>query len=115
MGLAARFLEEKGFSTVVLTPTWEFHRAVGIPRQAAIQYPYGRPIGQVGNKEEQRGILKETLHFLEKAHAPGSVRHLANRWPEPPKETHWHPPKMSPIIAANLKEIKKARKKEEGK
>ena len=111
MGLAARFLEEKGFSTVVLTPTWEFHRAVGIPRQVAIEYPYGRPVGQVGNAAEQREILTETLSFLQNSQTPGAVRHLPHRWPEKPKETHWHPPQMSPIIAANLEDIKKARKK----
>jgi hypothetical protein len=111
VGQAARFLEEKGFSTVVLTPTWEFHRAVGIPRQVAIQYPYGRLLGQVGNKEEQRGILRQTLAFLEESETPGGVRHLPNRWPEPPKEARWHPPEMSPIIAANLEAIKKARKR----
>jgi hypothetical protein len=111
VGLAARFLEEKGFATVVLTPTWEFHRAVGIPRQVAIQYPYGRLVGQVGNVEEQRDILKDTLAFLEASETPGDVRHLSKRWPESPKETHWHPPEMSPIIAANLEAIKRARKK----
>jgi hypothetical protein len=111
VGLAARFLEEKGFSTVVLTPTWEFHRAIGIPRQVAIQYPYGRLLGQVGDTEEQRGIVKETLSFLQEAKTPGAVRHLPNRWPEPPKQTQWHPPEMSPIIAANLEAIKKARRK----
>jgi hypothetical protein len=111
VGLAARFLEKKGFSTVVLTPTWEFHRAVGIPRQVAIQYPYGRLVGQVGNTQEQRGVLTETLAFLGASETPGDVRHLSNRWPEPPKNTHWHPPEMSPIIAANIEAIKKARKK----
>jgi hypothetical protein len=111
VGLAARFLEEKGFSTVVLTPTWEFHRALGIPRQVAIEYPYGRPIGRVGDTKEQREILKAVLTFLEETQTPGAVGHLPRRWHEAPKETHWHPPEMSPIIAANLKDIKKARKK----
>ncbi|MCF8078788.1 MAG: hypothetical protein K9K88_05830 [Desulfobacterales bacterium] len=111
MGLAARFLEEKGFSTVVLTPTWEFNRAVGIPRQVAVEYPYGRPVGQVGDVQGQKKILLDALSFLKTAEKPGSVRHLPYRWPEPPKDTHWHPPEMSPIIAANLQAIKKARKK----
>lgn len=111
MGLAARFLEEKGFSTVVLTPTWEFHRAVGVPRQVAIEYPYGRPIGQVGDVAGQRAVLLESITFLQEAEKPGAVRHLPFKWPEPPKDTHWHPSEMSPIVAANLEEIKKARKR----
>ena len=45
MGLVARFLEENGFSTVVLTTTPEFNREIGFPRVAAIEYPYGRVVG----------------------------------------------------------------------
>ena len=114
MGLAARFLEEAGFSTVVLTPTHEFHRAVGIPRQAAIAYPYGRPVGQSGDREGQRQVLLASLEVLEKAQTPGETWHLPFVWPEEPKNTDWHPPEMSPIIKANLDEIKQARKKAMG-
>ena len=53
----ARFLEEKGFSTVVLTMTPEFTRQIGIPRVVAIEYPYGRPIGQVHDVPGQRDVL----------------------------------------------------------
>ena len=108
MGLAARFLEEAQFSTVVLTPTYEFHRAVGIPRQVAIEYPYGRPIGEVGEREGQREVLKAALSFLEEAKKPGEVKHLPFTWHEDPKDTKWHPPEMSPIIKLYLDEIKHA-------
>ncbi len=109
MGLAGRVLEERGFSTLVLSPTWEFHRAVGIPRTAAIEYPYGRPVGQVGDREGQRKVLLETLSIFEKAKRPGEVYHLPFRWPEDPKKTDWQPPEMSPLIKYYLEEIKKAR------
>jgi hypothetical protein len=95
----------------VLTPTPEFHRAVGIPRSAAIEYPYGRPVGQVGDREGQRQVLLAALAFLEESSQPGQVRHLPFSWPEEPRDTHWHPPHMSPIIKANLQEIKKTRKR----
>ncbi len=109
MGLAGRVLEERGFSTLVLSPTWEFHRAVGIPRTAAIEYPYGRPVGQAGDREGQRKVLLETLSIFEKAKRPGEVYHLPFRWPEDPKKTDWQPPEMSPLIKYYLEEIKKAR------
>jgi hypothetical protein len=111
VGLAARFLEEAGFSTLVLNPTHEFHRAVGIPRSAAIEYPYGRPIGQVGDKAGQRDVLLAALSVFEKAEKPGDVLHLPFTWPEPPKETKWHPPEMSPIIKLYLDAIKKAKQR----
>ncbi len=110
MGLAARFLEEKGFATVVLTPTYDFNRAVGVPRSAAIEYPYGRPVGEVGDREGQRAVLRATLDVLATAARPGEVRHLPFTWPQEPKQTKWQPPDMSPIVQANLEAIKAARR-----
>jgi hypothetical protein len=104
-------LEERGFSTVVLSPTHEFNRAVGIPRTAAIEYPYGRPVGEAGDREGQRRVLLEALSVLEKAKKPGGVWHLPFTWPEEPKKTDWQPPEMSPLIQHYLEEIKEARKR----
>ena len=109
MGLAARFLEEAQFSTLVLTPTYEFHRAVGIPRSAAIEYPYGRPVGEVGDRKGQREVIQAALSFLEEAQKPGEIKHLPFTWHEDPKDTKWHPPEMSPMIKLYLDEIKQAR------
>jgi hypothetical protein len=92
----------------VLTMTPEFHREVGIPRVAAIEFPYGRPVGQVGDVEGQRRVLLETLSFMEKADSPGRIYHLPFTWPEEPKHTKWHPPEISPIIKLFLEDIKKA-------
>lgn len=110
MGLAARFLEESGFSTVVLTPTPEFHRLMGVPRTAAIEYPYGRPVGQVGDREGQRKVLLETLSVLENAQKAGETQSLPFTWPEEPKEAKWQPPEMSPLIKLYLDQIRAARK-----
>jgi hypothetical protein len=112
VGLAARVLEAAGISTVVLSPNQEFHRAVGIPRTAAIEYPYGRPVGEAGDREGQRAVLLKTLNVLETAKEPGEIRHLPFTWPEDPKTTDWHPPEMSPLISVHLNEIKEARRRE---
>jgi hypothetical protein len=58
-------------STVALSMTPEFSREVGIPRVAAIEYPYGRTVGEVDDAEGQRQVLMAALSFLEKAEAPG--------------------------------------------
>ncbi len=110
MGLAARYLEKNGFSTLVLSPTHEFQRAVGIPRSAAIEYPYGRPVGQVGDRDGQRRVLLAALAALERIRTPGEVIHLPFTWPEEPKNTKWHPPEMSPLIKFYLDEIKASRR-----
>lgn len=102
-------MEEAGFSTLVLTPTHDFHRAVGIPRSAAIEYPYGRPVGEVNDRSGQREVLMAALAFFERAVTPGEVFHLPFTWHEEAKKTHWHPPEMSPIIKLYLDDIKRAR------
>lgn len=108
VGLVARFLEGEGFSTLVLTMTPDYTREVGIPRVAAVEYPYGRPVGQVNDPGGQRNVLLEALSVFEKAKAPGHVFHLPFTWPEDPKNTKWHPPEISPIVKLQLEEIKKA-------
>jgi hypothetical protein len=109
VGLVARSLEASGFATLVLTPTPEFHREVGMPRIAAIEYPYGRPVGQVHDVQGQQAVLEASLACLEKADRPGRIFHLPFTWPEAPKDTKWHPPEISPIIKLHLEEIKRAR------
>jgi hypothetical protein len=85
---------------------------VGIPRSATIEYPYARILGQVGDREGQREVLLRALSVLEGAKEAGEVWHLPFTWPEKPKETDWHPPERSPLIALYLDEIKQARKRE---
>lgn len=99
-------MEQSGLSTVVLTPMPEFHNAVGIPRSAAIEFPFGRPVGQVDDRSGQLHVLEQTLEVLEAADQPGQIRHLDAVWPESPKATEWHPPEISPIIKQNLDAIK---------
>jgi hypothetical protein len=115
VGQAAHYLEAQGLSTVTLTNTPEFHRQVGIPRVAAIEYPYGRPVGQVHDRDGHRKVLFEALSVLENADAPGQIFNLPFTWPEEPKKVDWHPPEMSPIVKLHLDEIKRlgaeARKK----
>ena len=112
MGLAARYIEEQGFSTVVLTPTPEFHNIMGVPRTAAIEFPYGRPVGEVGDREGQRDVLLDALSVLEEEREPGKLRHLPFTWHEEPKDAKWHPPEMSPLIKTYLEQIRQARRKE---
>lgn len=96
----------------MLTPTPEFHREVGIPRSAAIEYPFGRSLGAVGDRQGQREVLLAALCALEKARKPGEIIHLPFTWPEEPKKVDWQPPEMSPMVKVFLAEIKEARRRE---
>jgi hypothetical protein len=107
VGLVARFLEEQGLATVILTPTPEFHREIGFPRTVALEYPYGRPLGQVLDAEGQRQVLLATLDKFSQASEPGIIEHLNFEWPEEARAAKWHPPEISPIVSLFLGEIKK--------
>ena len=99
MGLVSRKIEAAGIPTVTLDMIWVYQRIVGMPRVAAIEHPFGRPYGDVGDAARQREVLLAALQLAETATTPGHVEHLPFRWHEDPKETKWHPAEPSPIIA----------------
>lgn len=75
-----------------LTAAW------GAPRVAAIEFPFGRPLGQPHDVVTQRTVLRATLEALRHVGSPGTVVHLPFEWPEPPDQVHWHPKEPSPIV-----------------
>jgi hypothetical protein len=75
----------------------ELTAAMGAPRVAAIDFPFGRPLGQPGDADTQREVLRATLMALRNAKVPGTVTDLPFQWPEPAAEVHWHPKEPSPI------------------
>jgi D-proline reductase (dithiol) PrdB len=99
VGLVARKIEDAGIPTVTLNMIWVYQHLVGMPRVAAIEHPFGRPFGDVGDAKTQRAVLEAALGLFEKAQAPGHVAHLPFTWREPPEDTKWHPLEPSPIIA----------------
>ena len=72
--------------------------AAGAPRVAAIEFPFGRPLGQPNDAATQRAVLHATLDALQGSSRPGTVVHLPFEWPEPPDQVHWHPKEPSPIV-----------------
>lgn len=78
---------------------WVLQRAVGMPRVAAIEHPFGRPYGDVDDRETQSAVVEAGLAVFEKASEPGHVEQLPFVWHEEPKQTKWHPAEPSPIIA----------------
>ena len=99
MGLVARKIEAVGIPTVTLDMIWVYQRLVGMPRVAAIEHPFGRPYGDVGDVATQRAVLEAALAVFDRAREPGHVEHLPFVWHEEPRETRWHPAEPSPIIA----------------
>lgn len=99
MGLVSRAIEAIGIPTVTLNMIWAYQNIVGMPRIAAIEHPFGRPYGDVGDAKTQRAVLDAALAVAASAVTPGTIEHLPFVWHEDPKETKWHPAEPSPIIA----------------
>ena len=72
MGLVSRVVEAAGIPTVTLNMIWVYHRLIGMPRVAAIEHPFGRPYGDVGDVETQAGVLRAALAVFDLASLLGS-------------------------------------------
>lgn len=69
-----------------------------MPRLAAIEFPMGRPFGDVGETELHRKILLDTLAVFKEAPEAGWVEPLPYKWPHPPEETTWLPDPPPPYL-----------------
>lgn len=97
VGLLQRKLEELGLATISIGNTPELTEKVCVPRAVFIQYPYGRILGDVGDRAGQRAVCDDMLDWLQTATGPNAYRHLPYEWPEPPEQTKWHPDTPPPI------------------
>jgi hypothetical protein len=79
-------LEASGIPTVVLSLIPDLTRAVGVPRLAGISYPFGRPLGQPGDADGQRAVLRAILDVLPAATGPDTYVELPFAWPESPAQ-----------------------------
>lgn len=96
MGLVQREFEAAGLCTILLTPIPALAQAVGAPRTAAIEYPFGQTLGRPGDADGQRAVLGATLRSLETIATPGEVVHLPFEWRGEPKAPE--PPEPPPIV-----------------
>ncbi len=92
-----REIEANGMTTITLSNIPDLTASVGAPRIAAIEYPFGRTVGNCGDREGQQAVLRATLQAVVEIDTPGGIRHLPFEWPEPPKRARAHPPQPPPI------------------
>ena len=79
-GLIARAIEAEGIPTVQVMMYAQVAERIRPPRVAAVRFPFGRPMGEPGNAEQQRVIAEDALSILETAVEPGSLVSLPYRW-----------------------------------
>ena len=83
---------------MVLNSIWSLQKIAGMPRVAAIEFPMGRALGDVGESDLHRDILLAALDVFTSALEPGWVTHLPFKWPHPPEETVWLPEPPPPYL-----------------
>ena len=65
-GLLQRKLEELGITTVSISNSPEMTVRVAVPRAVFIQFPFGRLLGDVDEREQQRKVCDDMLEMLSK-------------------------------------------------
>lgn len=92
-------MEAAGLATISLSNIPELTASASVPRIAAIEYPTGRSLGEVGDQARQTAVLRATLGALAEIDTPGEIRHLPFEWPYPKRKTVSHAPQLPPIAA----------------
>ncbi|NPV58443.1 MAG: hypothetical protein HPY75_02125 [Actinobacteria bacterium] len=80
VSLIARVVESYGMCTVALSLNREISEKIGAPRTLYLRYPYGAPLGEPGDVNQQRAILKDMFQALKTIKEPGTIIDLPYRW-----------------------------------
>jgi D-proline reductase (dithiol) PrdB len=75
-----RAIEAAGIPTVQVMMYKEMAEKVHPPRVAHVKFPFGRPMGEPGNRDQHRVIAEDALRILETATLPGAIVTLPYRW-----------------------------------
>ena len=115
--MLARTFEAAGMSTVLVTMMPYWAEKLGVPRTVGVEFPYGHPLGQPGDRETQTAIVRAALAMVAEAKGPGEIRELGLVWPQELSEAKrdWQPPEPSPIIKMMLEQRKAQRQQQEGR
>src|SRR4051812_31218497 len=74
------------------------------PRVVGVEFPFGHPFGQPGDRSVQRLVLETALRVRAGAGGPGTRGDVDLEWPQPRGEAYkaWQPAEPSPIVAMML-------------
>ena len=105
MPVLARRIEAAGIPTVIVTMMPRTATQLLAPRVVGVEFPFGHPFGQPGDRATQRLVLQTAVSVLAGAERPGTRVDLDLEWPQPRGEAYkaWQPAEPSPIVAMLLK------------
>jgi hypothetical protein len=110
----ARTIEAAGIPTVTLTMMPDLATKTRVSRVLGVEFPFSQGFGMVDDLDMQREVAEAALRLLEQAREPETRRDLELEWPIDTKTAYraWQPAEISPIVAASLAQIRKARREE---
>ena len=89
MGLIQRVIEQSGIATVSISIVRAYTEKVKPPRSVFLHWPFGHPLGEAGNINQQAAVLGKTMEALSTLDSPGTIIDLDWRWR---RETYSEPP-----------------------
>lgn len=100
MPVLARWIEEAGIPTVVVTMMPAVAEERRAPRIVGVEFPFGHAFGMPGDRVMQRRVLETSLRVLAGATAFGTRVDVDIEWPVPLREAYraWQPAVPSPIV-----------------
>lgn len=76
----ARAIESVGIPTVLVMMYKQVADALPSPRVCYVRFPFGQPLGEPGNTDQQRVIVEDALHMILHATEPGTLQEMPYRW-----------------------------------
>ena len=76
----ARAIEAEGIPTVLVMMYKQVADALPSPRVCYVRFPFGVPLGEPGNADQQRVIVEDALHLIVNATKAGVLQEMPYRW-----------------------------------
>lgn len=75
-----REVERQGISTVSISLARKISERIKPPRTYFLRYPFGHPLGEPCNENQQRRIFSDMLELLETVRIPGTIVDSPYQW-----------------------------------
>jgi len=80
VGLIQREIEQVGIATIGISIVRDYSEKVKPPRTVFLHWPFGHPLGEPDNPQQQRAVVLEALRALYQIKQPGTIIDLPFRW-----------------------------------
>jgi D-proline reductase (dithiol) PrdB len=98
VGLVQREVERAGIPTVGISIVRGYTEKVKPPRSIFLRWPFGHPLGEPFNPEQQRAVLLKAFHALYAIERPGDIIDVPFRWRRRDYEGHTHAEGLKKLV-----------------